>query len=110
MAAVSSILRTISIADLVNSRYLLSAKIKWYHTIEICDVWALLLKEFGLSHHQYLKTMGFLRLKMAKMAKIKKLLFIRIVDNYILNHSYKKHFFDFGHFGHFEPQKTHILG
>ena len=97
----------IAMASEVNSCYLLSANTIWYHTIEICDVWALLLKEFGLSHHQYLKTMGFLRLKMAKMAKIKKLLFIRIVDNYILNHSYKKHFFDFGHFGHFEPQKTH---
>ena len=40
----------IAMASEVNSRYLLSAKIKWYHTIEICDVWALLLKEFGLSH------------------------------------------------------------
>ena len=62
----------IAMASEVNSGYLLSANTIWYHTIEICDVWALLLKEFGLSHHQYLKTMGFLRLKMAKMAKIKK--------------------------------------
>ena len=38
------------------------------------------------------QNMGFLKLKMAKMAQIKKLLFIRMVDNYILNHSYKKHF------------------
>ena len=100
----------IAMASDVNSSYLLSGTTIWNHTIEICDVWALLLKEFGLSHHQYLKSMVFLRLKMAKMAKIKKLLFIRIVDDYILNHSYKKHFFDIGHFGHFEPQKTHILG
>ena len=38
------------------------------------------------------QNMGFLRLNLAKMAKIKKLQFIRMVDNYILNHSYKKHF------------------
>ena len=79
----------IAMASEVNSCYLLSANTIWYHTIEICDVWALLLKEFGLSHHQYLKTMGFLRLKMAKMAKIKKMLFIRMVQNIIIYNSYE---------------------
>ena len=40
----------IAMASEVNSGYRLSANTIWYHTIEICDVWALLLKEFGLSH------------------------------------------------------------